>query len=129
MAESASPKRLWLIVTATGCVLVVLAMIVVTLVLVDKPHFGELVGKYFAEVMSAGMMVGSAIVLLGVWNLPNRTSWRSLTLMAWGLIGLTSPVFGFLFLLPWGVLALMLPLVVVILRSLFRLAPAPLASH
>jgi len=35
-------------------------------------------------------------------------------------VALTSPAFGLMFLLPWGVLALSLPLVIAILMRLFR---------
>jgi hypothetical protein len=40
--------------------------------------------------------------------------------MVWALIALTSPAFGFLFLLPWGFLAVTLPLVIVALVGAFR---------
>jgi hypothetical protein len=40
------------------------------------------------------------------------------TLLLWALIALTSPAFGMLFLVPWGVLALTLPIVIAAFVSL-----------
>jgi len=114
------PRRGWLIATTIGVFLSALAMLTIALVMLDKPHFGWLVGTYFLEIISAGMMVGGFILFLSVWFLPERTSWRGITLMLWGLVALTSPAFGILFLFPWGVLAVSLPLVIVILKRLYR---------
>ncbi len=107
-------------VTTIGCSLVVLAMLAIALVMLDKPHFGWMAGTWFLEVISGGMIVGSIVLLIGTLTLPERTTWRGITLIVWGLAGLTSPAFGLLFLLPWGVLALSLPLIIVILVRLFR---------
>ncbi len=112
--------RVWLRIAVVGCVLVVLAMLAAALVLVDKERFGWLVGSTFVQVLASGVTVGGLAVLAGAAMLPERKSWRGLTLMAWGAIALTSPFFGFLFLLPWGVLALSLPVVVAALRGLLR---------
>lgn len=113
-------KRNWLMVTTIGCVLVVLAMIVVALVILDKEDFGWLVGSAFLPVITSGVIVGGLVVAIGAWNLPQRKSWRGITLIVWGLIALTSPAFGIMFLLPWGVLVLLLPLVIVALSTLFK---------
>ena len=123
MSESMTavrPRPVWLIVATIGCSLIVLAMAVVALVLFDKPHFGWLVGTWFLEIISSGVIVGSIVLLLGAWNLPERKSWRGVLLLVWGLVALTSPAFGIMFLLPWGLLALSLPFVVAILITLFR---------
>lgn len=114
------PRNGWLIVSAIGVSLSVLAMLTIALTMLDKSHFGWLVGTYFLEVISAGMMVGGLVLIVGAWCLPERKSWRGITLILWGLVALTSPGFGILFLFPWCLLALSLPLVVVILRKLFR---------
>ncbi|MEO8379527.1 MAG: hypothetical protein ABI779_07665 [Acidobacteriota bacterium] len=122
-AESAvaiKPKRVWLMLTAVGCVLVSVALIVVGLVLLDKEHFGWLVGSVFLPILSSGVLVGSVVLLIGAWNLPERNSWRGITLIVWGLVALTSPALGLLFLASWGLLALSLPLVVTILMGMFR---------
>ena len=108
-------QKKWVLLAAIGCALVTLTLVVTALVLFDKPHFGFLVGTWYLPAVSAGVFVGGVLVLIAAFNFPNRWTWRPITLMVWALIALTSPVFGFLFLAPWSVLALMLPLVIVIL--------------
>ncbi|HYK03798.1 MAG TPA: hypothetical protein VE974_18720 [Thermoanaerobaculia bacterium] len=115
---AARPSRLWLILAMTGCGLVVLAMIVTALVIADKPTFGSLVGPWFLPAITSGVLVGSILLLVAAWNLPERKSWRGMTLLIWGLIALTSPAFGIMFLLPWGFLALTLPFVIAVFVSL-----------
>jgi MFS family permease len=119
----ARSRRKWLIVSAVGFAMIIIAMIVVALVLVDKPHFGWLVGSMFAQIISSGVIAGSIVLLAGAWNLPERKSWRGWVLIVWALIGLTSPAFGFLFLAPWGVMVLALPVIVWIFITLFRDQP------
>jgi hypothetical protein len=116
-----TPGRRWLILAAIGCVLVLLAMTVSALVMVDKETFGSLVGSMFLPVITSGVLVGSILLLVAAWKLPERKSWRGLTLIIWGLIALTSPAFGIMFLLPWSLLLLMLPFVIAAFVSLFRL--------
>jgi hypothetical protein len=103
-----------------GVVMVVIPMLVVAAVLIDKPHFGWMVKSLFLEFISGGVMAGGLLVFIAAWFLPERKSWRGITLMLWGLIALTSPGFGLMFLLPWGLVALGLPLVIVILRRQSR---------
>ena len=114
------PRHGWLTVTTIGVALSALAMLAVALVMLDKPHFGWMIGTYFLEIISAGMMVGGFLLFLSVWFLPERKSWRGITLLLWGLAALTSPAFGIVFLFPWAVLAVTLPLVIVILNRLYR---------
>ncbi|MEA2236671.1 MAG: hypothetical protein QOC81_1395 [Thermoanaerobaculia bacterium] len=114
------PRNGWLIVATTGVSLIVVAMLAIALVMLDKPHFGWMVGTWFLEIISGGMMVGGLVLLVGAAFLPERKTWRGILLLVWGLIAVTSPAFGLMFLLPWGVLALTLPFVVVALRTLFR---------
>ena len=118
--HSIPERRTWLFVAITGCAMVVLALVVVALVVADKPHFGWLVGTWFLQVITSGVMVGALVLLIAAWMLPIRKTWRGYVLMAWALVALTSPAFGLLFLLPWGVLVLMLPLVIAIFIHLFR---------
>lgn len=112
--------RVWLRIVAVGCVLVVLAMLAAALVVFDKKHFGWMAGSTFLGVLSSGVLVGGLAMLVGAAMLPERKNWRGLTLMLWGLIALTSPLFGYLFMLPWAALVLLLPLVIVALRGLSR---------
>jgi hypothetical protein len=103
-----------------GCGLVVFAMAITALVVVDKPRFGWLVGTMFLPWITSGVMVGAVLLLVGAWNLPERKRWQGVTLLIWGLIALTSPAFGIMFLLPWGFLVLMLPFVIAAFVSLVR---------
>jgi MFS family permease len=114
------PRRGWLIVTTIGCALVTLAMLTIALTMLDKTHFGWMIGTWFLEIISSGMIAGSLVLLIGVFCLPERWTWRGITLIVWGLIGITSPAFGLLFLFPWLLLALTLPVIVAILIKLFR---------
>ena len=123
MSESmavARPRRGGLVLVTVGVVLVVIALITAALVLFDKEHFGWMVGGMFLPVMTSGVIVGSLAVIVGALMLPQRKSWRAIVLVVWALIAVTSPLFGFLFLLPWCVLALMLPAVIVALRGLYK---------
>jgi hypothetical protein len=120
LPASGRRRRGWLILAAIGCTLVVLALIVVALVIADKEHFGWLVGSAFLPVITSGVLVGSALLLIALAGLPDRKTWRWWTLLLWALVALTSPLFGFLFLVPWAILALTLPLVIAILVKLFR---------
>lgn len=100
--------------------LVAIPLIVICLVMVDKPHFGGLVGSMFLPVITCGIYLGAILLLIATWNLPIRKTWRGGVLFAWALIALASPWFGLLFLLPWGVLVLSLPLVAWIVYGLYR---------
>src|SRR5215212_9882475 len=115
-------KKSWLVLATAGCVLIVIAFIVTALVTFDKPQFGWLVGTWFLPVITSGVIVGAILILAAVLNLPERKSWRGLVLILWALIALTSPLFGLMFLLPWGVLVITLPLVIAVLMALFRSA-------
>ena len=114
------PRRGWLIAATIGVVMVTIALIVSTLVTFDKPHFGFLVGTWFLPIIASGVMAGAVLLLIAAFMLPDRKRWRGITLIIWALIALTSPAFGFMFLLPWAVLAITLPVVIVILWAMFR---------
>jgi len=115
-----SRRRGWLYLASTGVALVVLALIVIALVLFDKPQFGGLVGSMFLPIVTSGVLTGAILVLIGTWNLPERTTWRGWTLTAWALVALGSPLMGIMFMLPFGLLAIATPLVIAILMRLFR---------
>ena len=114
-----NPRR-WLNVVGIGVLLVVVAMIVSLLTLLDKEHFGFLVGPSFLMVITSGVFVGAVLVLIGAIAMPQRKTWRGIVLIVWALIAVTSPLFGFLFLLPWTVMTVMLPVVIVALIGLRR---------
>ena len=116
-----SPRRRgWLILTTAGCVLVLLALLMIGLVLIDKPTFGGMVGPAFLPIITSGVMTGAVLMLVGVWNLPDRKSWRGWTLTIWALVSLTSPALGVMAIAPLGLVALASPLVIAILIGLFR---------
>lgn len=113
-------RRGWLTLAAIGCGLVVLAVLVSALVIFDKEHFGWMVDTWFLPIIGSGCLVGGLLVLVGTLMLPERWTWRGIVLLVWALIALTSPLFGFLFLVPWGVLALLLPVVIPVFVQLYR---------
>ena len=104
MNENAAvrPRRGWIAAAWIGCVMVLIPMLIVAAVLIDKPHFGWMVKSLFLEFVSGGVMAGGLLVFIAAWFLPERKTWRGITLMLWALIALTSPAFGLMFLLPWG---------------------------
>ena len=110
----------WPLVATVGVILVVLALAVVCLVIVDKPHFGGLVGSSFLPIITGGIFLGAILLAVATWNLPIRKTWRGAVLFIWALVALTSPLFGYLFLLPWAVLVVTLPVVAWILFGLHR---------
>jgi hypothetical protein len=120
---SMNKHRGWVIATWIGCIMVTIALLVVAAATFDK----ELVKSLFLEVVSGGVMVGGLIVFIAAWFLPERKTWRGITLMLWGLLAVTSPWFGLLFLLPWAVVAVALPLVIAILRRQSRMMKPAIA--
>jgi hypothetical protein len=112
-----------------GCGMVVLGMIVSVLVMIDKEHFGWLVGSWFLAIIASGCLAGGVLVLVGTLKLPERRTWRGLVLLAWALIALTSPAFGYAFLLPWAVLVLMLPVVIPVFVQLYRANSTTGSTH
>ena len=112
------PRRGWLIAATIGVAMVTIALMVTALVTFDKFQF--VVGTWFLPIITSGVIAGALLLLVAAFMLPERKSWRGIALMIWALIALTSPAMGLLFLLPWALLAITLPLVIVILRALFR---------
>lgn len=115
-----APRRGWLITATIGVALATLAMLTIALVMLDKTHFGWMVGTWFLEIISGGMLAGGFVLMIGAAFLPERKTWRGIVLIVWGLIAFTSPAFGLMFLFPWGLLALSLPLIIAILMRFFR---------
>jgi hypothetical protein len=120
---SMNKQRGWVITAWIGCIMVIIALLAVAAVTYDK----ELVKPLFLEYVTGGVMAGGLIVFIAAWFLPDRKNWRGITLMVWGLIAVTSPWFGLLFLLPWAIVAIALPLVIVILRRQSRLTKPAIA--
>ena len=116
LTESAPARRGWLIAAWIGVIMVLIALLAVAALVFDKAQFGWLEKSLFLEVVSGGVMAGGLIVFIAAWFLPERKTWRGITLMLWGLLAVTSPWFGLLFLFPWAVVAVALPLVIAILR-------------
>lgn len=130
-ATSSVPSRTatrGLTVVIVGFVLVLCTLVSVLLVTVDKTHFGWLVGWGFLPAIGAGVVLGGVLVLIGSLLLPERLTWRGLTLIVWSLIAVTSPLFGIMFLFPWAVLAVLAPLVAWILRTLYRASRVPASA-
>jgi len=115
-----APRRGWLITATIGVALASLAILTIALVMLDKTHFGWMVGTWFLEIISSGMIAGGLVLLAGAAFLPERKTWRGILLLVWALVAVTSPAFGLMFLFPWGVLALSLPLIIAILMRFFR---------
>ena len=103
--------------------MVLIAILAVAAVTYDK----ELVKPLFLEYVTGGVMVGGLIVFIAAWFLPERKTWRGITLMLWGLLAVISPWFGLLFLVPWAVIAIALPLVIAILLRQSRLTKPAIA--
>jgi len=119
-STAGAARRGWLIVATIGVALATLAMLTIALVMLDKTHFGWLVGTWFLEIISSGMIAGGLVLLVGAAFLPERKTWRGILLLVWALVAVTSPAFGLMFLFPWGLLALSLPLIIAILMRFFR---------
>lgn len=100
--------------------MVLLAMIGVGLVIADKPHFGWLVGTAFLPLITSGVIAGGIMMLSGSFVIPARNTWRGMVLLLWALVAVTSPAFGIMFLLPWGLLAASAPLVIWALVTMLR---------
>ena len=111
-------SRAWLILARIGVALVVLAMAVSWIVVADKRDFGWMVNAWFLPIITGGVLAGGILLLIAALMLrAEERKWRRYALIAWALIAITSPLFGLMFLFPWAVLVLTLPVVVVILAK------------
>jgi hypothetical protein len=107
-----------------GFGLILLAIFIACLAIFAKEQVGGMVGSFFLPSIVGLMIAGSIALLVALWMLPNRMSGRSIGVAVWALIALTSPLFGMMFLFPWGVLLLTAPLVFAALWSWQRSAAA-----
>jgi MFS family permease len=109
-----------LLAAMLGCTLVVIPLVIVALVVIDKGRFGGLVGSYFLQIVMSGIFFGALMLLVSAWSLHEARNWRGRTLIAWALVALTSPAFGWMFIAPWMLLTLTVPVVISALVSLWR---------
>ncbi len=79
-------RRGWLIAATIGVALATLAMLTIALVMLDKTHFGWMVGTYFLEIISSGMIAGGLVLVIGAAFLPERKTWRGIVLLVWALV-------------------------------------------
>lgn len=115
---SASRRPGWLYAAFAGCAVILGVLVVAALVLADKPHFGWLVGRSFLPAMATAIIAGGLMLLVAALKLPARKTWHRVALVVWALIAITSPLFGFLFLLPFAVLAATMPVVAIALYAI-----------
>ena len=120
LGSASGANRIWLRTIIAGFAVASLAFFAVLLVM-DKAHFGWLMGWAFLPVITSAVIVGGVVMLIGTLCIPQRKSWRGAVLIAWGVIAAISPLFGlFLFLLPWVLLAVTAPLVIWVLAGMLR---------
>ena len=112
-------QRRGLVAATVGCVMISSVLVVAALVLLFKPQFGGLVGPWFLPIMSVAVILGGLLMMIGGWTLRHRKSWQWIALLVWGAIALTAPAFGFMFMLPLGLLALTSPLIIAALIMLW----------
>lgn len=106
---------------SVGFGLILFALAMVCLVLFAKEQFGWLVGSRFLGSVVALVLGGALLMIVAVLMLPaERKHWMGWAVLVWALIAITSPLFGFMFLLPWGVLFFSAPLILVVLVLWFR---------
>ena len=115
-----APRRLWLRVASIGVAFSIVTMIACALIVADKARFGFLVNEWFLPIIWSGVTVGGILVFIAGLMLPRKMNWRVMILIIWGLIAITAPLFGIMFLGPWCVLAAMLPFVIAALVKLSR---------
>lgn len=102
----------------------IFAAIVATL----KPGFARVFDQYFLPSIAGLVFVGAFVLLVAVLLQPYRKTPRAIGVILWTLIALTSPLFGWLFLVPWALLLLTAPLVYVALNGWSRTAQPAAAS-
>jgi hypothetical protein len=121
------PARRWTPLAWIGFALVMVALFTTCLVLVAKDRFDWLVsGSYYLQSIIGLIFVGAIALIVAIALSPYRKTWRGIGVIVWALIALTSPLLGYLFLLPWALMLLTAPLVFAALYSWSRAArPAP----
>ena len=116
--------RRWLVVAWIGFALVLLGILIVCAAMLLKEQFKGIVGTAFLGTVLFLVLGGGLALLVTALMLPHRKSWRALVIIAWSLIAISSPLMGWLFLMPWGLLLVTAPVVIVILLYWGRMPPA-----
>lgn len=117
-------SRKWLILAWAGFALILLAIATVCLVIFDKEHFSWLVGPAFVGSVVGMVAAGSIALMVAAAFLRPGKTWRTFAVVAWSVLALISPLFGLLFLFPWGVLLITAPVIITILLNWSRLSAA-----
>ena len=92
-------------------------MAIVCLVIFAKEQFSWLVGSAFLGSVVAMVLAGGIALIVSALLLPIAKTWRTWVVILWSIIAVTSPLFGIMFLLPWGLLLVTAPVIFVILRN------------
>jgi uncharacterized membrane protein len=118
-AAPAQTKRISLKIALAGFVLTCLGMIV-TAIITTRTNIAWLAWAFYPGA-ATGVLAGGLVMLIGSIGAPERKSWRGMTLIAWSLLTVVSPLAGiYWYLVPWGILAITTPLVIWIFVTLFR---------
>jgi hypothetical protein len=117
------PHRRALFAATAGCVMISTVLLLAALAIWFKPQFGGMVGPWFLPGMSVLVLAGALLVMFGAWKLRSRGGWQWIALLVWGAIALSSPAFGIMFMLPLGVIFVLLPVAIVALVLLWRVVP------
>jgi hypothetical protein len=95
-------------------------MLLMPLSVYFKDTLGGLFGGVTLSVEFFMVVGGSALTAVSIWNTSLRSTMQGRGVMAWGLLGAISPLFAYLFMLPWGLLLLSSPLVIWFLAGHLR---------
>jgi hypothetical protein len=114
----------WLLITIAGFAIILIVFVISALVIFAKDQFGDLVGRRFLPTITGAIFLGAIAMIAGAIKLRTYRTWHWVALLLWALIALISPAFGFLFLVPWSVMAVSIPVVIVAMVALWRRADA-----
>lgn len=94
-----------------------LALVTVCLVTFAKDQFSWLTGSGFLMSVVGMVLAGALALIVAALLLPVPKTWRTWVVVLWSVVALTSPLFGWVFLLPWALLLVTAPVIFVILRN------------
>lgn len=123
MAESSEHQhvsRPRLALAGGGFLGTIAILVIVTLVIVDKPRFGALVGSRFLQTVVGGLLLAAVVMLFGAFTCARGYGWRKTILITWALTGLCSPAFGWIIMLPWAAMIATLPVVIAAFYGLWQ---------
>lgn len=113
-------SRSWLLLAGGGLLIITGILIIVALVTVEKTRFADLTGGEFLLTIVGGLFVGALAMLVGTLKCVTGRGWRRITLIAWALLAIGSPAFGWMIILPWLAMAISLPLVIAAYYGLWQ---------